>query len=120
MRIVTVAPGTGRFGMSANERVISQRMIEPGAVEPHEDEPASFMLGVANLAGLRACAGLAVKALTPLNIGGDAAMAAQALPVLRLARKGLVTGFALCFEPRMGVAKRSRRDQPLDDALRGQ
>jgi len=120
MRIVAMAASATGFGVPAHQWIVRQRVIEPGAAEPNQHKTAAVMIAMTNLARLAPAGRLAMEATTPLHIGRDPAVAAEAFGVLGFARKRLVAGLAVCFEFGVRIAQRAGCDQPLHNGLRHQ
>lgn len=113
-----MAPGAGCARMTADQRIISQSMVERRAVETHQRKAAPMMVAMTNSAFLCPRGGATVEPLPRRNIAGDAAMTGEAATVLRGARKRLVARIASRFEPRVRSSKRPRGYQSLHDTLR--
>lgn len=120
-------PVIGSFGMAtracclqmpANQRIVSQTMVEFCWCKRDQSMSAPMMLAMTSLALLRPGVGFSMKPPGPANVAGNPLMTSKAFAVLGLTLERGMAAIALLLYFRVRGTQRSRADQLFPRALR--
>ena len=105
-------------GVRAGQRIVGQRVVKGGTVQPDQPKAAPFVLAVAGFAGLGACrCEFAMKPALAGDVGTHPAVAGHAFAILRFLAERGVAAIAAAFQPDMAGAERPGGDQALHNRL---